>query len=563
MVAAPVDRAARPDGGSSLIEVLVSLSVISITMAALAPFLVTSFLTTGYQSNRQTAVRLVNDALEQARALRGNGLLAGRGQLRSAQQWNAADSDVQPYLAAMTLSWDPLLTDPTSTLGDTAALPTATQTVTVGGIAFQRDVYVGRCRQQAVTTSAACTRDTDPDPDPDAADLPMLRVVVEVSWTQGSCAADTCTYVASALVSMDLDPVFNINRPPPVVTDPGALTAYRTEAVSKQLYAVGGQLPVSWTASGLPAGLSISAAGLVTGTPTTLQTVTVTVTATDRAGLSDVCTFSWTVATPLVVTNPGAQSGRTGTAVSLAAAATGGVAPLTWTAAGLPTGLTVNAANGTISGTPTTAQSATVTLTATDSKGKAVPVTFAWQVLTPVVMADPGPQTASTNVSFSMPAAGVSGGAAPYTWRATGLPAGLSINAATGVVSGTATQGTRYLTTLYVADAAGMEVGTAVVFRVTASLPTDLQVTAPSPANPNKVSTAGQAASLTAAASGGGGGYTWTATGLPPGTSIAASGLGGATVSGTPSTPGVYTVRLTVKDLLNATAQLNFTWTVQ
>lgn len=561
VAASPVPRA-RTDAGATLAEVLVSLSVISITMAALTPFLVTSFLTSAYQSNRQTAVRLANDALEQARTQRGKGLLSGRGQLKSTQQWNAAGSAVQPYLAAMTLTWDSLLTDPASTAGDTAALPTATQTVSVGGLSFLRDVYVGTCRQQAVATSVTCVRDTAADPNPDATDLPMFRVVVAVTWRQSSCPGNTCTYVTTALVSNDVDPIFNINRPPPVVTNPGNLTAYRTEAVSKQIFASGGQLPVTWTASGLPSGLSMSAAGLVTGTPTTLQTVTVTVTATDRVGLTDNDTFTWTVAPPLVVTNPGNQTGRTGTALSLAAAATGGVSPLTWSASNLPAGLTVNASNGTISGTPTTGQSSSVTLTATDSKNKAVSVTFTWQVLTPVVLSDPGTQTVTMTLPFTMTAAGVSGGAAPYTWRATTLPPGLSINAATGVVSGNATQGTRHLATLYVADSAGMEVGRSVAFRVTPLLPTDLQVTAPSPVSPDRTGNAGQAASLTAAASGGAGGYTWTATGLPAGVSIAAAGSGGATVSGTPTTPGVYTVRLTVRDLLNTTAVLAFTWTV-
>ena len=52
---------------------------------------------------------------------------------------------------------------------------------------------------------------------------------------------------------------------------------------------------LTYTASGLPAGLSISGSGLITGTPTTAGTSTVTVTATDTTSASGSATFTWTV----------------------------------------------------------------------------------------------------------------------------------------------------------------------------------------------------------------------------------------------------------------------------
>ncbi|KRE99725.1 hypothetical protein ASG88_14080 [Nocardioides sp. Soil777] len=70
---------------------------------------------------------------------------------------------------------------------------------------------------------------------------------------------------------------------------------------------------------------------------------------------------------PLDATSPGAQTGQVGTPVDgFTLEATGGTAPYTWTASGLPAGVTV-AADGTVSGTPTTAGSYDVTATATDS----------------------------------------------------------------------------------------------------------------------------------------------------------------------------------------------------
>ena len=55
---------------------------------------------------------------------------------------------------------------------------------------------------------------------------------------------------------------------------------------------------LTYSASGLPAGLSISSAGLISGTPTTAGTSTVTVTATDGTGASGNTSFAWTISGP-------------------------------------------------------------------------------------------------------------------------------------------------------------------------------------------------------------------------------------------------------------------------
>ncbi|MDH6576440.1 protease pro-enzyme activation domain-containing protein [Kitasatospora sp. MAP5-34] len=76
---------------------------------------------------------------------------------------------------------------------------------------------------------------------------------------------------------------------------------------------------LTYSATGLPAGLSISSTGLITGTPTTAASGTVTVTATDGTGATGSASFSWTVAaapagcTPAqLLADPGFESGAPG-----------------------------------------------------------------------------------------------------------------------------------------------------------------------------------------------------------------------------------------------------------
>jgi putative Ig domain-containing protein/trypsin-like peptidase len=83
----------------------------------------------------------------------------------------------------------------------------------------------------------------------------------------------------------------------------------------------------------------------------------------------------------VTVTNPGSQSATVGTPVSLQiAASSSGGATLTYSATGLPAGLTINGATGLISGTPTTAQTTTSTITVTDSTGAAGAIGIGWTV---------------------------------------------------------------------------------------------------------------------------------------------------------------------------------------
>jgi len=84
----------------------------------------------------------------------------------------------------------------------------------------------------------------------------------------------------------------------------------------------------------------------------------------------------------VTVTNPGNRTGTVGTATSLQLTATDSAAgqTFTWTATGLPAGLSINSSTGLISGTPTTAATYNVTATATDTTGAAGSASFSWTI---------------------------------------------------------------------------------------------------------------------------------------------------------------------------------------
>ncbi|GHH39014.1 Zn-dependent metalloprotease [Streptomyces umbrinus] len=85
--------------------------------------------------------------------------------------------------------------------------------------------------------------------------------------------------------------------------------------------------------------------------------------------------------TGVTVTNPGSQSSTVGTAVSLAITASStNSGTLTYSASGLPTGLSISSSTGTISGTPTTAGTYSSTVTVTDSTGATGTASFTWTV---------------------------------------------------------------------------------------------------------------------------------------------------------------------------------------
>ncbi|MEU9026482.1 putative Ig domain-containing protein [Streptomyces sp. NPDC048383] len=164
-----------------------------------------------------------------------------------------------------------------------------------------------------------------------------------------------------------------------------------------------------------------------------------------------------------------AKSHPTGSPVELRNSAEGGTAPYTWSATGLPAGLSIAPATGTVSGTPTTAGAHPVTVTATDSAGKKGSASFTWTITSTgsgaPTLTGPGNQNLYVGRPVNLPLS-ATGGTTPYTFTASNLPAGLTLHATTGVISGTPTGWGFRNVTLTVTDAAGKKSTVTAAFTV-------------------------------------------------------------------------------------------------
>jgi hypothetical protein len=147
----------------------------------------------------------------------------------------------------------------------------------------------------------------------------------------------------------------------------------------------------------------------------------------------------------VTVTNPGNQTTQVTDAVSLQVQASDSASgqTLTYSATGLPTGLSINPSTGLISGTVTATGTFSVTVTATDTTGASGSASFSWNVINTrpaVTVTNPGNQTSTVGTAVSLQIqASDSVPGQTLTYSATGLPAGLSINPSTGLISGTPT----------------------------------------------------------------------------------------------------------------------------
>ncbi|MHB1423596.1 MAG: beta strand repeat-containing protein [Gemmataceae bacterium] len=349
------------------------------------------------------------------------------------------------------------------------------------------------------------------------------------------------------------------------LVSPGDQTNNDGDTVSLSLttgYNAGGML--NYSASGLPTGLSINSStgqitGTISGTADTNSPYSVTVTVTDGTNTSSQ-TFNWTVNQVVAIDAINDQSNAAGDAVSLQVSASDSFNnTLTYSATGLPSGLSISSTTGLIGGTIALGDDANspyaVTVTATDSAGNSSTQSFNWNVAH-VSLIDPGVQSSLDGSTVSLQLQGHDADGDTVGYSANGLPSGLSINAGSGLISGTiasnADTNSPYAVSVSASDGANTTTQTFLwtVSQVTLTLPSA------------QTNTEGDNVSLQLQGTASSGSLSYNASGLPPGLSLnSTTGLITGTIAAGDAATGPYTVDVSVTNGNDSVSQ-SFTWTV-
>jgi carbon monoxide dehydrogenase subunit G len=345
---------------------------------------------------------------------------------------------------------------------------------------------------------------------------------------------------------------------PTISVSPSSLSAGVVgTAYSETITASGGTSSYSFAVTGgsLPAGLTLSSGGALSGTPTAGGTFSFTVTATDSstgtgAPFSASRVYSLTIAAPTIAVAPTTLPAATvAAAYSQTVTASGGTSSYSFavTAGTLPAGLTLSS-GGALSGTPTAGGTFNFTITATDSSTGTGPFTgsraYSLSVSAPTIAVSPSSLPSGTAEAAYSQTITASGGTGSYNYSLTSgfLPAGIALSSS-GVLSGTPTAAGTFNFTITATDSStgtGPFTGSR-AYTLTISAPTISITPSTLPAG-----TAGTAYSQTLTASGGTGGYSYglTTGNLPPGVALSSGGV----LSGIPTTGGTFNFTITATD---------------
>ena len=365
---------------------------------------------------------------------------------------------------------------------------------------------------------------------------------------------------------------------PPVLSQPPNVTACINVATAQSFFARDPDGPVSFSAVGVPEGMSLaSASGKMEGMPTMLGTYPMTVTATDRGGLSDSKKLTWEViACPIPENLPPTmspvnnQTGCFGDAVWLQIfAADPEGEPLIYSANLDPFTLGIDS-SGLITGQLDAAGVFTAHVTATDAGGLFVNNAFVWTVAQcgpgnqPPALSAPEVDTCIGDAVVLQIAATDPDGD-PLTYSATALPTGMTLDPATGLISWVPTEAGDFAVTVTVTDPGGLEASGSFIWRIGTCAPPPVAGNAPPVVTypGNQEMCLGTGVSLQIAAEDPEGDpLTYTALDLPPGLSVdAATGV----ISGMAEAPGLYPTTVTVFDAaapVPGSGSQTFSWSV-
>ena len=238
----------------------------------------------------------------------------------------------------------------------------------------------------------------------------------------------------------------------PVITSSASAVGSTGVSFSHQI--VAGNLPAGYGVTGaLPAGVTLNpTSGLIAGIPTQSGSFPVTISATNGAGSgSQSLTITISLVAP-VISSAATASGTGGQSFSYQIAANN--SPTSYGVTGtLPNGVTLNTGTGLIAGTPTQSGSFPLTISASNGAGTSTqPLTISIGLVTPVITsAATASGTGGQPFSYQIVASNL-----PGSYSVTGaLPAGVTVNTATGLISGTPTQTGIFPVTLGAANGSG------------------------------------------------------------------------------------------------------------
>jgi len=243
-------------------------------------------------------------------------------------------------------------------------------------------------------------------------------------------------------------------QPSPLSFTPAALPSGEVGAAYSASFTpsgVGTSYTFSVLSGSLPPGLTLNAAGVVSGTPTAAGAFSFVVRLNSLQSNADQ-TVTVTILAPLSLSPESLPAGKISTAYNAALTASGGVPPYQWSVHGdVPPGISFS--NGVFSGAPTQAGAFDFTVTLTDSAAHSIERAYRILVPSDLKLVTEGPLAGGTVGAEYTTAFTASGGITPFTWTTSGnVPPGLTMNGTTGVLSGTPTSAGQFSFEVRVSD---------------------------------------------------------------------------------------------------------------